>query len=93
MPLPWVDIQKRALAFSKKWKDATDESLEAQNFLNDFFNVLGIDRKRVGTFETRVPVDSESSSYNALIAPTIIYYFLGNNSSLLTFIVYSIQQL
>ncbi len=38
MPLPWKDIETRAHAFSKKWKDARDEASEAQLFLNDFFN-------------------------------------------------------
>jgi len=32
MPLPWADIKANALAFSKKWKDATDEASEAQSF-------------------------------------------------------------
>lgn len=54
MTLSWNDITARALGFSKKWKDTTGESSEAQSFLNDFFNVFGVDRKRVATFETKV---------------------------------------
>ena len=67
MPLPWADIKANALAFSKKWKDATDEASDAQSFLNDFFGVFGIDRKRVGTFETKVPMGSDRSGYIDLL--------------------------
>jgi hypothetical protein len=66
MPLSWKDIQANALAFSRKWKDATDESADAQSFLNDFFEVFGI-CKRVGTFETKVPIDKTCSRYIDLI--------------------------
>lgn len=58
MILGWKVIQERALYFSKKWKDATDEFSEAQSFLNDFFWVFGVDRKRVATFETKVTMSS-----------------------------------
>ncbi|MDD4779792.1 MAG: N-6 DNA methylase [Tissierellia bacterium] len=43
------------MRFSKKWKFAAYESSEAQSFLNDFFEVLGIDRLRVALFEKKVP--------------------------------------
>lgn len=72
MPLPWIDIKANALAFSKKWKDATDEASEAQSFLNDFFGVFGIDRKRVGTFETKVPMSADRSGYIDLIWKGVI---------------------
>ena len=72
MPLPWVDIKANALAFSKKWKDATDEASEAQSFLNDFFGIFGIDRKRVGTFETKVPMSADRSGYVDLIWKGVI---------------------
>jgi hypothetical protein len=72
MPLPWKDIETRALTFSKQWKGATDESADAQSFLNDFFNVFGIDRKRVGTFETRVPMGEARSGYIDLLWKGVI---------------------
>jgi hypothetical protein len=56
MKLSWNEIQRRAMGFSKKWKGAKDETSEAQSFLNDFFEVFGVDRKRVATFETKVPM-------------------------------------
>jgi hypothetical protein len=72
MPLSWKDIQDNALAFSKQWKDATDESADAQSFLNDFFGVFGIDRKRVGTFETKVPMGDRHSGYIDLLWKGVI---------------------
>lgn len=56
MILSWFEIQSRALKFTKKWIDAMDEFAEAQSFLNGFFNVFGVDRNRVATFETKVPL-------------------------------------
>jgi hypothetical protein len=72
MPLSWKDIQSNALAFSKQWKDATDESADAQSFLNDFFGVFGIDRKRVGTFETKVPIGDRRFGYIDLLWKGVI---------------------
>jgi hypothetical protein len=72
MPLPWRDIETRALAFSKQWKDTTDESAEAQSYLNEFFGVFGIDRKRVGTFETKVPMGDRRSGYIDLLWKGVI---------------------
>lgn len=63
MGLSWKEIEERALRFSGKWKDAKDEVSESQSFLNDFFEVFGIDRKRTATFEFRVPIDGYRSGY------------------------------
>jgi hypothetical protein len=51
MPLSWTEINSRALAFSSKYVDVKSERAEAQSFLNDFFNVFGIERKQVAVFE------------------------------------------
>jgi N-6 DNA Methylase len=51
MPLSWNEINSRALAFSSKYADVKSERAEAQSFLNDFFNVFGIERKQVAVFE------------------------------------------
>ncbi|WP_307324888.1 class I SAM-dependent DNA methyltransferase [Evansella vedderi] len=52
--LSWNEIRARAISFSSEWKDETNENAEAKSFWNDFFNVFGISRKRVATFEERV---------------------------------------
>ena len=52
--LDWKEIRSRAMSFTNEWKDETNENAEAKSFWNDFFNVFGITRKRVATFEERV---------------------------------------
>ncbi len=51
MPLSWNEIKSRALAFTKEWEDEVNEHAEAKSFWDDFFNVFGISRRRVATFE------------------------------------------
>lgn len=54
MALSWNEIKDRALAFAKEWAGTTNEKADSQAFLIDFFNVFGISRKRVATFEHKV---------------------------------------
>ncbi|HPT68874.1 MAG TPA: N-6 DNA methylase [Syntrophomonas sp.] len=72
MQLSWIEIQSRALQFSKKWKDAKDEASEAQSFLNEFFEIFGVDRKRIATFEKKVPMGSNRNGYIDLLWKGVI---------------------
>jgi hypothetical protein len=54
MPLSWNEIRDRALTFSREWADEQSENAEARSFWDGFFNVFGITRRRVASFE--VPV-------------------------------------
>lgn len=54
MPISLNEIRKRATEFSKEWENVTDERAEAQTFWNNFFNVFGVSRKRVASFEKPV---------------------------------------
>lgn len=54
MPLSWNEIKSRALAFSKEWADEVSEHAEAKSFWDGFFNVFGISRRRVASFEQPV---------------------------------------
>ncbi len=63
MALSWNEIKDRALNFSKKWADASNEEADAKPFLVEFFNVFGIDRKRVGTFEHKVKKLDDKDGY------------------------------
>jgi hypothetical protein len=54
MPLSLNEIKDRALAFSHEWAGAKAERAEAQTFWNEFFNVFGISRRRVASFEEPV---------------------------------------
>ncbi|HPT46483.1 MAG TPA: class I SAM-dependent DNA methyltransferase [Candidatus Rifleibacterium sp.] len=54
MPLSWNEIKSRAIAFSKEWETEKSEDAEAKSFWDGFFNVFGITRKRVASFEEPV---------------------------------------
>jgi len=54
MPLSWNEIKSRALAYSKTWEHEYSEDAEAKSFWDGFFDVFGISRRRVATFETAV---------------------------------------
>jgi len=67
MPLSWNEIKDRALNFSKEWAGTSNEEADAQPFLVEFFNVFGISRKRVATFEHRVKRLDQSEGYIDLL--------------------------
>ena len=52
--LSWNEIKDRALKFTKEWEGEERERAEKDSFWNDFFNVFGISRRRVATFEEPV---------------------------------------
>jgi hypothetical protein len=54
MPLSWNEIKRRALNFSREWKDAASEHADAKTFWDEFFNIFGISRRRIASFEQRV---------------------------------------
>lgn len=54
MALSWNEIKERAVQFSKDWKDDFNEDAEAKSFLEAFFQVFGLTRKKIATFEHKV---------------------------------------
>ena len=54
MPISWNEVRERAASFSKAWEGVTSESAEAKTFWDEFFNVFGISRRRVASFEEPV---------------------------------------
>ncbi|NOS97782.1 MAG: class I SAM-dependent DNA methyltransferase [Methylotenera sp.] len=54
MALSWNEIKTRANAFSKEWQDESREDAEAKSFWDAFFNVFGITRRRIASFEEPV---------------------------------------
>lgn len=54
MPLSWNEIRDRAITFSKEWADESSEDAEAKSFWDAFFNVFGINRRRLASFEEPV---------------------------------------
>lgn len=56
MPLSLNEIRRRSIEFSKEWERTTSERADAKTFWDQFFNVFGVSRKRVASFE--LPVKS-----------------------------------
>ncbi|MGC1830331.1 MAG: DNA methyltransferase [Candidatus Acidiferrales bacterium] len=69
MPLSWNEIRHRAIAFSKEWTDAKSERAEKQTFWNEFFNVFGVSRRAVASFEEPVKRISGERGYIDLFWP------------------------
>lgn len=62
MPLSWNEIKSRAVEFSGEWAETSNETADAKPFLVEFFNVFGISRKKVASFEHRVKKLDELAS-------------------------------
>lgn len=54
MRLSWNEIRARAAVFAQDWKDAHYEKGETQSFYNAFFQIFGIERRRVAVYERSV---------------------------------------
>lgn len=67
MPLSWNDIKDRARAFSREWADECSEDAEAKSFLDAFFNVFGVPRRRFAAFEYRVKKSDGKDGYIDLL--------------------------
>ena len=57
------EISARAAKFAEDWKNTEREEAEAQSFLIEFFQVLGVSRKRVAIFEHKVKCADGGSGY------------------------------
>lgn len=67
MPLGWREIRNNALAFSKEWAKETSEDAEAKSFWDQFFEVFGLSRRRLATFEQPVKKADGSGGYIDLL--------------------------
>ena len=54
MPLSWNEIRTRATAFAAEWKGTESEDADAKPFWDAFFEVFGVSRRKVASFEKRV---------------------------------------
>lgn len=54
MRLSWNEIRARAAVFADEWANARYERGETQSFYNEFFEVFGVRRRQVATFEEPV---------------------------------------
>ncbi|MEI6528076.1 MAG: DNA methyltransferase [bacterium] len=60
--ISWNEVRDRALKFSRKWAEETSERAEAKTFWDQFFNVFGVERRAVASFEE--PVRNLKGKYN-----------------------------
>ena len=67
MPISWNEIKDRALKFSHEWADEASEDAEAKSFWDAFFNVFGVSRRRVATFEQPVKKSDGKDGYIDLL--------------------------
>lgn len=61
------EIRSRALAFVKEHSEDTSERAEAQTFWNEFFNIFGVSRRRVATFEKPIRRAGHSGGFADLL--------------------------
>lgn len=52
--LSWNEVRVRAARFAEEWQDARYEKGETQTFYNEFFEIFGVRRRQVATFEEPV---------------------------------------
>jgi len=72
MPLSWNEIKTRAVVFAKEWEDETSEDAEAKSFWDGFFNVFGLNRRRVASFEKPVRKGDNKQGFIDLLWKGII---------------------
>jgi hypothetical protein len=54
VPISWNEIRHNAIKFSREWAGVKSESAEKQTYWNEFFQVFGIRRRVVASFEEAV---------------------------------------
>ena len=63
MRFSWNEIRARAARFAEEWKDARYERGESQTFYNEFFEVFGVTRRRVASFEEPAKTSPEKGGF------------------------------
>jgi hypothetical protein len=73
VPITLQEISNRALAFSREWKHAESEDADAKSFWDSFFEVFGVSRRRVASFEKRVKkIDGKDGYIDLLWKGTLL---------------------
>jgi hypothetical protein len=67
MPLSWNEIRARSVTFSKEFETETSEDAEAKTFWDAFFNVFGVTRRRIASFEEPVKKSDGKGGYIDLL--------------------------
>ena len=72
MPISWNEIRHNAIKFARDWTGAKSERAEKQTFWNEFFQVFGVSRRAVASFEEPVKKISGEYGYIDLFWPGIV---------------------
>lgn len=72
MPLSWNEIKDRSVAFVREWGDESSEDAEAKSFWDAFFNVFGVNRRRIASFEHNVKKASGAQGFIDLFWPGML---------------------
>ncbi|MEI7500570.1 MAG: DNA methyltransferase [Bacteroidota bacterium] len=67
MALSWNEIKDRAIRFSKEWDGEISEQAEAKSFWDQFFDIFGISRRKIASFERPVLRLDDSTGYIDLL--------------------------
>ena len=72
MSLSWNEVRDRAIRFARDWSSSTDEERDKQTFWNAFFDVFGVPRRSVATFEHAVANARSSYGFIDLFWPGVL---------------------
>ena len=72
MRLSWNEVRVRAAAFAEEWRDAAYEKGETQSFYNEFFEVFGVRRRTVASYEAHVAKLDNRSGFIDLFWPGVL---------------------
>lgn len=70
--LSWPSIKTNATRFATQYADARNERSEAQTFWNDFFQIFGIERRRVAIYEKTVKKLNKQPGFMDLFWPGVL---------------------
>ena len=72
MPLSWNEIRDRSVAFVREWETEASENAEAKTFWDEFFQVFGMSRRRVASFEKHVKKADGHDGFIDLFWPGVL---------------------
>ncbi len=72
MTLSWTDIKTKATRFAADFANARHERAEAQTFWNQFFQIFGIERRRVAVYESKVAKLNKNPGFMDLFWPGVL---------------------
>ncbi|MGI9174009.1 MAG: type IIL restriction-modification enzyme MmeI, partial [Rhodothermales bacterium] len=72
MPLSWNEIKTRAAVFVNEWREESREEAEAKTFWDQFFNVFGVSRRKLASFEEAVKKASGKQGFIDLFWPGVL---------------------